>query len=147
MVVTIVNTQDDKGNFSMMKPASFHSSLSTFNYSFFHGDAPSNLADPHFMARAEETNPVAILIGNGYEISADEPVECVGVSDASIDVYQTGDNTLYARWPVAIECVDQEDPPLRSPGLLRGGSSGGISRTVQVVPDWLGGEFLWQANH
>lgn len=113
----------------------------------FFGDGPSNLADPHFMARAEETNRVAILIGKGYEISADEPIECISVSDASIDVCQTSESTLYVRWPVAIECVDQEDPPLRSPGFLRGGSSGGISRTVHVVPDWLGGEFSWETNH
>ena len=94
----------------------------------FSGDGPSNLADPHFMARAEETNRVAILIGKGYEISADEPVECIGVSDASIDVCQTSENTLYVRWPVAVECA-----AMRS----------GASFSMYVYPDWLGGEFVW----
>lgn len=94
----------------------------------FSGDGPSNLADPHFMAGAEETNRVAILIGKGYEIVADEPVECIGVSDASIDVCQTSETTLYVRWPVAVECA-----AMRS----------GASFSMYVYPDWLGGEFVW----
>lgn len=94
----------------------------------FSGDGPSNLADPHFMARAEETNRVAILIGKGYEVSADEPIECISVSDASIDVCQTGETALYVRWPVTVECA-----------TMRSGASFAMS----VYPDWLGGAFVW----
>ena len=94
----------------------------------FSGDGPSNLADPHFMARAEATNRVTILIGKGYEVTCDEAIECVGVSDASIDVCQTSETTLYVRWPVAVECA-----AMRS----------GASFSMYVYPDWLGGEFVW----
>ena len=115
----------------------------------FSGDGPSNLADPHFMARAEVTNRVTILIGKGYEVTCDEAIECVGVSDDAIEVWNHDERSLHVRWPVMIEYIDGGEPQrgaplLRSRGAARGG---GLSRRMRVVPDWLGGEFEWATNH
>ena len=125
----------------------------------FSGDGYSDLADPHFMARAEATNRVEILIGKGYEVTCDETVECVGVSDEAIEVWNHDDRSLHVRWPVTVEYVEEEETPqggapllrLRAAartGALRGGASqSGLSRRMRVVPDWLGGEFEWSTNH
>ena len=96
----------------------------------FAGDGPSNFADPRFMARAGATNRVMLLIGKGYEVVADEPVACVGVSDAAVEVAQTGERSLHVRWPVDISC---EELHLR----------GGASFLMTVVPGRLGGSFVW----
>ena len=120
----------------------------------FSGDGYSDLADPHFMARAEATNRVTILIGKGYEVTCDEAIECVGVSDEAIEVWNHDERSLHVRWPVMIEYIDGDEPQrggslLRSRGAaLRGnGAPGGLSRRMRVVPDWLGGEFEWATNH
>ncbi len=120
----------------------------------FSGDGYSDLADPHFMARAEATNRVTILIGKGYEVTCDEAIECVGVSDEAIEVWNHDERSLYVRWPVTIDYIDGDEPQrgaplLRSRGAaLRGnGAPGGLSRRMRVVPDWLGGEFEWTTNH
>ncbi|MBQ6916103.1 MAG: hypothetical protein IJQ65_10295, partial [Kiritimatiellae bacterium] len=120
----------------------------------FSGDGYSDLADPHFMARAEVTNRVTILIGKGYEVTCDEAIECVGVSDEAIEVWNHDERSLHVRWPVMIEYIDGDEPQrggslLRSRGAaLRGnGAPGGLSRRMRVVPDWLGGEFVWATNH
>ena len=107
----------------------------------FEGDGPSDLPDPHFMARAGETNRVTILIGKGYSVRADEHIECVGTSDTAIEVTRTGEDTLYIRWPVSITFEDEASPP------MRGGSGFGIERRLNVVPDFLDGEFEWASNH
>ena len=120
----------------------------------FSGDGYSDLADPHFMARAEVTNRVTILIGKGYEVTCDEAIECVGVSDEAIEVWNHDERSLHVSWPVMIEYIDGDEPQrgaplLRSRGAaLRGnGAPGGLSRRMRVVPDWLGGEFVWATNH
>ena len=120
----------------------------------FSGDGYSDLADPHFMARAEVTNRVTILIGKGYEVTCDEAIECVGVSDEAIEVWNHDERSLHVRWPVTIDYIDGDEPQrgaplLRSRGAaLRGnGAPGGLSRRMRVVPDWLGGEFEWATNH
>ena len=97
----------------------------------FTGDGPSDFADPRFMARAGATNHVALLIGKGYEVVADEPIMCVGTSSPEIEVAQAGANSLYVRWPVTVESV-----------AMRGGAS----FCVSVCPDWLGGGFAWTNN-
>ena len=107
----------------------------------FEGDGPSDLPDPHFMARAGATNRVTLLIGKGYAVSADEHIECVGTSDMAIEVTRTGENALYIRWPVTITFEDEAAP------LMRGGAGSGIARRLSVVPDCLGGEFEWATNH
>ena len=107
----------------------------------FEGDGPSDLPDPHFMARAGATNRVALLIGKGYAVRADERIECAGTSDMAIEVTRTGENALYIRWPVAITFEDEAVP------LMRGGAGSGIARMLDVVPDCLGGEFEWSSNH
>jgi hypothetical protein len=119
----------------------------------FSGDGYSDLADPHFMARAEATNRVTILIGKGYDVTCDEAVECVGVSDEAVEVWNHNERSLHVRWPVIIDYIDGDEPQrggslLRSRGAaLRGnGAPDGLSRRMRVVPDWLGGEFEWTTN-
>ena len=113
----------------------------------FTGDGPSDLPDPHFMARACTTNRVTVLIGKGYDVQADEAIECVGVSDPAVEVVQTGAESLHVRWPVEIGYKDDGVSYLRSPGFLRDGGSGVIVRTFSVLPGWLGGYFEWTTNH
>lgn len=43
----------------------------------FVGDRASDLEDPVFIARAGETNRVALLIGKTYEAHCDMPLFCV----------------------------------------------------------------------
>ena len=119
----------------------------------FSGDGYSNLADPHFMARAEATNRVTILIGKGYDVTCDEAIECVGVSDEAVEVWNHNERSLHVRWSVMIEYIDGDEPHrggplLRSRGAaLRGnGAPDGLSRRMRVVPDWLCGEFEWTTN-
>ena len=107
----------------------------------FEGDGPSDLPDPHFMARAGATNRVTLLIGKGYAVRADEHIECVGTSDMAIEVTRTGENALYIHWPVTITFEDEAAP------LMRGGAGSAIARRLSVVPDYLGGEFEWATNH
>ena len=108
----------------------------------FTGDGPSDLADPHFMARTAATNRVTILIGKGYTVHADEPIECIGTSDPAIEVTQTDGTTLFVRWPVTVTFEDIAVPQMRG-----GDSPQGISRILNVIPDYLGGEFNWTSNH
>ncbi|MBQ7235260.1 MAG: hypothetical protein IJS36_07615, partial [Kiritimatiellae bacterium] len=84
----------------------------------FSGDGYSDLADPHFMARAEVTNRVTILIGKGYEVTCDEAIECVGVSDEAIEVWNHDERSLHVRWPVTIDYIDGDEPQ-RGGSLLR----------------------------
>ena len=107
----------------------------------FEGDGPSDLPDPHFMARAGATNRVTLLIGKGYAVRADEHIECVGTSDMAMEVTRTGETALYIRWPVTITFEDEAAP------VMRGGAGSGIARRLSVVPDCLGGEFEWATNH
>ena len=109
---------------------------------FFTGDGPSDLPDPHFMARVCATNRVTVLIGKGYVIQADEQIECIGVSDMSVEVVQTGATSLYVRWPVTVTFEDVAVPQMRG-----GDSPQGILRTMNIIPDYLGGEFEWTSNH
>ena len=108
----------------------------------FTGDGPSDLPDPHFMARAGATNRVTVLIGKGYVVQADEQIECIGISDMPVEVVRTGASSLYVRWPVAVTFEDVAVPQMRG-----GDSPQGILRTMNVIPDCLGGEFEWTSNH
>ena len=68
----------------------------------FAGDAPSNLPDPAFVARAGETNRVTLLIGKAYAVSCRMPFGIVGKSSDAVEVRQEPDGTLRLQWPVAI---------------------------------------------
>ena len=107
----------------------------------FEGDGPSDLPDPHFMARAGATNRVTILIGKGYAVRADEQIACVGTSDPAVEVARTGWNSLYVRWPVEVTLEDGASPS------MQGGAGHGITRALNVAPDFLGGEFAWTSSH
>ena len=113
----------------------------------FTGDGPSDLPDPHFMARAGATNRVTVLIGKGYVVQADEQIECIGVSDSSVEVVRTGAYSLYVRWPVEITFEEGVSSNLRSPGGLRDGWPDGVLRMFSVRPNCLDGHFEWTTNH
>ena len=110
----------------------------------FSGDGSSDLPDPSFVARAEEINRVALLIGKTYKVTCAMPFTVVGKSDPAIDEWWENDNTLWLNWPVDIWAVgDEEDVPLLLGAPLFGASGGGNGFTMRVVPDCLFGDFVW----
>lgn len=96
----------------------------------FAGDGASDLPDPHFMARAGAVYRVAILAGKRYEVEADEPIECVGMSDGMVEVTRTGPNSLEVWLPVTVEVS----------------SSGAGAATFSVWPYSVQGAFEWTTN-
>lgn len=68
----------------------------------FIGDGPSNLPDPSFIARANETNTVELLIGKTYEIKCDLPFRVVDASDWRVDSWQRSSKSATVVWPVEI---------------------------------------------
>ena len=95
----------------------------------FVGDAPSDYADPIFIAKSGETNEVVILIGKTYTISSEWPFDVVGASDPETEVWQmrSAAHQTNVRRPVTIS------------------ASGGNPFTMSVNPSDLGGEFSWNA--
>ena len=115
----------------------------------FFGDGPSDYPDPHFVARAGETNRVMLLIGKGYWVESSRPIRCVGTSDARVEVWQDTSDALSICWPVSIDCVEAGE----SGGLLMAPQHTPNSSvltpnsfTMSVTPDWLGGVFEWDTN-
>ena len=106
----------------------------------FEGDGPSNLADPDFIARADETNRVTLLIGKTYEMRCDQPIEIVGQSDPAIQVWHT-DESAFICWPVEINSLPNARRLLRSFGDDEPHPPTGF--TMQVSPENLGGCFAW----
>jgi len=66
----------------------------------FSGDGVSNLPDPSFIAKAEETYRVKLLIGKTYQVRCMMPFEVVGKSDNDIEVWRDDDESLWINWPV-----------------------------------------------
>ena len=95
----------------------------------FVGDAPSDYADPIFIAKSGETNEVVILIGKTYTISSEWPFDVVGASDPETEVWQmrSAAHQTNVRRPVTIS------------------ASGGNPFTMSVNPSDLGGMFSWDA--
>ena len=95
----------------------------------FVGDAPSDYADPIFIAKSGETNEVVILIGKTYTISSEWPFDVVGASDPETEVWQmrSAAHQTNVRRPVTIS------------------ASGGNPFTMSVNPSDLGGMFSWNA--
>ena len=95
----------------------------------FVGDAPSDYADPVFVAKSGETNEVVILIGKTYTISSEWPFDVVGASDPETEVWQmrSAAHQTNVRRPVTIS------------------ASGGNPFTMSVNPSDLGGMFSWNA--
>lgn len=95
----------------------------------FVGDAPSDYADPVFVAKSGETNEVVILIGKTYTISSEWPFDVVGASDPETEVWQmrSAAHQTNVRRPVTIS------------------ASGGNPFTMSVNPSGLGGVFSWNA--
>ena len=94
----------------------------------FSGEGESSLADPSFIARAGETNRVTLLIGKPYHVSSRMPITCVAQSSAAIEVSQDSPTSLSVLWPVTIDTVQMRD---------------GLSFSMSVIPDFLGGGFTW----
>ena len=94
----------------------------------FIGDGHSTLPDPRFIAKAGVTNRVTILIGKTYQVTCQMPIVCVEASDPAVNVDQVAVNELSICWPVEIDCV---------------GMRSGLSFSMNVWPDWLGGGFVW----
>ncbi len=95
----------------------------------FVGDAPSDYADPIFIATSGETNEVVILIGKTYTISSEWPFDVVGASDPETEVWQmrSAAHQTNVRRPVTIS------------------ASGGNPFIMSVNPSDLGGMFSWNA--
>lgn len=92
----------------------------------FAGDAPSSLADPHFMARSGETNTVTLLKGKSYRIESSAPIRCFDASDEDTEIRMRSAESYEIVRPVDIS------------------SNGGCgSFIMSVEPDDLGGDFVW----
>ena len=69
----------------------------------FAGDGASNLADPAFIAEADATNHVTLLIGKTYRVTCPMPFEIAAKSSDDIeDSWEEDRQALWLHWPVAI---------------------------------------------
>ena len=103
----------------------------------FEGEGGSWLPDPTFIAEANATNRVMILIGKTYAVHCGMPVEIVGKSDEEIETWTSG-GVLMIEWPVWFEYVSVERPRLMASPLL-GTSPDDEKATIQVHPLRMGG--------
>ena len=138
----------------------------------FAGDGASNLADPSFIAEADATNRVTLLIGKTYRVTCPMPFEVAAKSSDDIeDSWEEDRRTLWLHWPVRIEGKSAKDEGRRaerqrpdvateisgqhkrlgtsallpSSLLLLPSRRGQPPRTftMQVIPSGLGGAFTW----
>ena len=122
----------------------------------FTGDGASELPDPTFIAKAGETNRVAILIGKTYQVTSRLPISCVDQSSGEIEVDQISPSELQIVWPVTIEVESEElrmesgignsplstlQSTLPTPYSLL--STLNSQFAMSVWPDCLGGGFTW----
>lgn len=117
----------------------------------FTGDAPSNLPDPDFEARAGETYRVELLIGKEYSVSSAGPISVIDRSSSDIEVHRHGATRFNVVWPVTIDVVDDEPlmlmaAPSDVPAPLMAASGGSGGFFVVVTPDWLGGTVDWPTS-
>ena len=69
----------------------------------FTGDGESDLADPAFIAEADVTNRVTLLIGKTYRVTCPMPFELVGKSSDDIEEsWKENGVALRLNWPVSI---------------------------------------------
>ena len=69
----------------------------------FAGDGASNLADPSFIAEADATNRVTLLIGKTYRVTCPMPFEVAAKSSDDIeDSWEEDWAALWLHWPVSI---------------------------------------------
>ena len=69
----------------------------------FAGDGASNLADPSFIAEADATNRVTLLIGKTYRVTCPMPFEVAAKSSDDIeDSREENGAALWLHWPVSI---------------------------------------------
>ncbi len=138
----------------------------------FMGDGASNLAAPSFIAEADATNRVTLLIGKTYRVTCPMPFEVAGRSSDDIEESWEEDGAaLWLHWSVRIEGKSAKDEGRRaerqrpdvateisgqhkrlgtsallpSSLLLLPSRRGQPPRTftMQVVPSGLGGAFTW----
>ncbi len=136
----------------------------------FTGDGASNLADPAFIAEADATNRVTLLIGKTYRVTCPMPFEVAGKSSDDIEEsWERNGAALWLHWPVSIRShgtsvqssVSHTETRRHGAattdwhGLTRIGNdlfstfvqtyAAGPSRsfTMQVTPAGLGGAFTW----
>ena len=75
----------------------------------FAGDGESNLADPSFIAEADATNRVTLLIGKTYRVTCPMPFEIAAKSSDDIeDSWEADGAALWLHWPVAIRSQSSE---------------------------------------
>ena len=109
----------------------------------FEGEGDSWLPDPSFIAEANATNHVMILIGKTYAVHCGMPVEIVGKSDEEIETWTSG-GVLMIEWPVWFEYVSARPPLLMASPLLGSGSGDG-GTTIRVHPLRMGGgDYSWE---
>ena len=109
----------------------------------FEGEGDSWLPDPSFIAEANATNRVMILIGKTYAVHCGMPVEIVGKSDEEIETWTSGGVPMI-EWPVWFEYVSVRPPLLMASPLFGSGSEDG-GTTVRVHPFRMGGgDYSWE---
>ena len=105
----------------------------------FTGDGPSNLPDPNFIARADETNRIELLIGKTYTIQCCIPFTIVGTSDPRVEVNPSSPTAASVVWPVEID-IEYANTPLRLGPLLAAPPKSRPQGTwIHVDPDNLNG--------
>ncbi len=136
----------------------------------FTGDGESDLADPAFIAEADATNRVTLLIGKTYRVTCPMPFEVIGKSSDEIkESWEENGAALWLHWPVSIHSHGTSEQRSFSHtetrrhgvattdwhGLTRIGgdwfssfvqtyaASSSRSFTMQVSPSGLGGAFTW----
>ena len=135
----------------------------------FTGDGASNLADPSFIAEADATNRVTLLIGKTYCVTCPMPFEVAAKSSDDIeDSWEEDRRALWLHWPVAIHShgTSEQRSVARTEMRSHGAASTdwhGLTRigndllstfvqtyaktsrlfTMQVIPSGLGGAFTW----
>ena len=110
----------------------------------FAGDAPSNLPDPSFVARAGETNRVTLLIGKRYTIHSLLPAEIVGTSDPEVEVGADGDGRPTVCRPIRCEIVAASATSPLSATPRRAATGG---RRLRFTPEPVGADVTWNANY
>ena len=104
----------------------------------FDGDGDSDLADPSFFIRTNETVEVALLMGKTYRVLATNAIGVVSVGDPGIAVVTNAPGDLTIVRPVTVALLPEYN--LMSFGAGSFGSDGsfrmGVSPDVGGVIDW-----------
>ena len=99
----------------------------------FTGDGASNLADPSFIAEADATNRVTLLIGKTYRVTCPMPFEVAGKSSDDIeDSWEEDRQALWLHWPVAI-ARKPKPTAFNTEGMEKGRHGEGVERMCRTV--------------